>query len=228
MKKIILSTIIVCFTFVVSLAETKGKWKPLFGKDLANARYDADVWSVKNGVLSAIKDRSIWTKSEYENFELDLRFKTDVATNSGVIIYCTNTKKWTKNSVEIQIADDYSEKIENWPPNYKCGAIFGHLGAKRDKVVKKPGKWNRMTILCIGQNITVTLNGEEVAHMDMSLWTSGEINPDGTKIPKHLHQPKTFSEFPTKGYIGLQGKHGKALIWFKKVRIRQVEVSSKS
>ena len=43
-------------------------------------------------MLGAVKDESIWTKDEYENFELDLDFKTDVGTNSGVVVYCTDTK----------------------------------------------------------------------------------------------------------------------------------------
>lgn len=64
------------------------------------------------GVLAAVEDESIWTKTEYENFELDLDFKTDVGTNSGVVVYCTDTKDWIPNSVEIQIADDHCENGE--------------------------------------------------------------------------------------------------------------------
>lgn len=63
-------------------------------------------------MLGAVKDESIWTKDEYENFELDLDFKTDVGTNSGVVVYCTDTKDWIPNSVEIQIADDHCENGE--------------------------------------------------------------------------------------------------------------------
>ena len=65
-------------------AADNNKWKPLFGKNLENANYNPEVWSETDGVLGAVKDESIWTKDEYENFELDLDFKTDVGTNSGV------------------------------------------------------------------------------------------------------------------------------------------------
>ena len=64
-------------------AADNNKWKPLFGKNLENANYNPEVWSETDGVLGAVKDESIWTKDEYENFELDLDFKTDVGTNSG-------------------------------------------------------------------------------------------------------------------------------------------------
>ena len=56
--------------------------------------------------------------------------------------------------------------------------------------------------------------------MDMSKWTSGKVNPDGSEIPSWL--PKPFAELPTKGYIGLQGKHGDSLIWFRNVKVRSL------
>ena len=194
-----------------SFAADNNKWTPLFGKNLENANYNPEVWSETDGVLGAVKDESIWTKDEYENFELDLDFKTDVGTNSGVVVYCTDTKDWIPNSVEIQIADAHCEK---------CGAIYGHLGAVQDKVVKKPGEWNHMRIKCAGQHIMVILNGKKVTEMDMSKWTSGTKNPDGSDIPSWL--PKPFAELPTKGFIGLQGKHGDSLIWFRNIKIRSL------
>ena len=203
-----------------SFAADNNKWKPLFGKNLENANYNPEVWSETDGVLGAVKDESIWTKDEYENFELDLDFKTDVGTNSGVVVYCTDTKDWIPNSVEIQIADDHCKKWGNGKPYEKCGAIYGHLGAVQDKVVKKPGEWNHMRIKCAGQHIMVILNGKKVTEMDMSKWTSGTKNPDGSDIPSWL--PKPFAELPTKGFIGLQGKHGDSLIWFRNIKIKEL------
>ncbi len=206
---------------VQSVYADNGKgWKPLFSPDLSDADFDKTVWSVTDGVLSAVQDREIWTRQEYENFVLDLEFKTDHATNSGVIVYCTDIRNWIPNSVEIQIADDHSEKWGNERKDFQCGAIFGHLAANEQKIVKKPGEWNRMTITCKGQSIEVRLNGKRVTRMNMGLWTSGQKNPDGSDIPGWL--PTPLAELPTKGYIGLQGKHGDALIWFRNVRIKEL------
>ncbi len=195
-------------------------WKPLFGNDLSGATYNPEVWSQTDGVLTATKDESIWSTTEYENFELDLDFKTDAGTNSGVVVYCTDINDWIPNSVEIQIADDHYEKWADSKPYERCGAIYGHLGPRMDKVVKKPGEWNHMRVKCIGQRISVILNGKKVTEMDMSQWTSGTVNPDGSEIPSWL--PKPFAELPTKGYIGLQGKHGNATIWFRNMKIREI------
>lgn len=204
-----------------ALAAEKNGWKPLFGPQLSDADYNPEVWSEQEGVLAAVKDESIWTRTAYKNFELDLDFKTDNGTNSGVVVYCTDTKDWIPNSVEIQIADDYYPGWENGKAFEKCGAIYGHLGPREEKVVKKPGEWNHMRIRCNGQHILVILNGKKITEMDMSRWTSGSVNPDGSEIPSWL--PKPFAELPTKGYIGLQGKHGNALIWFRNVKIRSLK-----
>lgn len=222
MKRLSLLSVCIFLTAVCStVSGNEYKWLPLLGTNLSEAVYNPEVWSETDGVLTASKDEAIWTNIEYENFELDLDFKNDVGTNSGIVVYCTDTNDWIPNSVEIQIADDHYEKWTDSKPYERCGAIYGHLGPKQDKVVKKPGEWNHIRIKCVGQRISVILNGKKVTEMDMSQWTSGSVNPDGSEIPSWL--PKPFAELPTKGYIGLQGKHGDATIWFRNIKIRNVK-----
>jgi hypothetical protein len=223
MKKVILCIVCcACICAQSSGQEKKAKAvQPLFTSNLSNAVYDKNVWSIdKKGILSATADDMIWTMREYENFEISLEFKNDHCTNSGVIIYCTNKRDWIPNSVEIQIADDYCAKWTDWSPVWRCGAVFGHLGPSQPNLVKKPGKWNKMKITAKEKNIVVVLNGKKVIDMDMNLWISGKNNPDGSEIPSWL--PKPFAELPTKGYIGFQGKHGEALIWFRNIKIKEL------
>jgi hypothetical protein len=198
--------------------DTSGSgWTPLFAADLSNSDKPAGVWSVTNDELTANADKCIWTQAEYENFTLDLEFKTDHGTNSGVLIYCTDTKNWIPKSVEIQIADPFADKWAKSPPTWHGGGIFGHL-APAKQMIKKPGEWNHMTVEGKGKQLKVWLNGELTAEMDMGKWTSAKKNPDGSDIPKWLSTP--FSELPTKGHIGLQGKHGDAAVWFRNVKIK--------
>ena len=123
------------------------QWADLFDADMSNAIYPKGVWAVTDGVLTASEDQAIWTKKDYDNFIIDLEFKTADGTNSGVIVYCTDMDNWIPNSVEVQIADDFAEKWATSPKTWQCGAIFGHLAASKS-MVKKPGEWNRMTIRC--------------------------------------------------------------------------------
>ncbi len=196
-------------------------WNDLFKADLTNADYPAGIWTIEKGVMTASEDQAIWTQKVYDNFILDLEFKTAEGTNSGVIVYCSDKDNWIPNSVEIQIADDYAPQWANAAKDWQCGAIFGHLPANKQQVVKKPGEWNRFTITCRDQNIQVALNDQLVTEMDMSLWTSGTTNPDGSPIPSWLNKP--FATLQTKGYIGFQGKHAGAPIWFRNIRIKELE-----
>ena len=62
------------------------KWDDLLKADLSNATYPKGVWSFEKGILTATKDINLWTKKQYDNFILDVEFKTAPGTNSGVIV----------------------------------------------------------------------------------------------------------------------------------------------
>ena len=122
--------------------------------------------------------------------------------------------------MEIQIADDHSEQWSKADKTWQNAAFFGHQ-AVENSTVKKPGEWNHSTITCEGPIIAVVLNGEKVNEMDMRKWTSAKTNPDGSPIPEWLSKPK--AELPTKGYIGLQGKHAGAPIYFRNVKLKVLD-----
>ena len=66
--------------------------------------------------------------------------------------------------------------------------------------------------------ILLYLNDNDV--LFLADWTSGTTNPDGTEIPEWL--PIPYANMPTKGYIGLQGKHGESNIWFRNIQLKQL------
>ena len=230
MKKAMIPMAICCVILLQSCKETisipprahpnVGQWQDLFAADLSNATYPEGVWTFENGILTASEDQVIWSKKDYDNFIIDLEFKTDDGTNSGVIVYCTNMENWIPNSVEVQIADDFAEQWAKSPKTWHCGAIFGHLAPSKS-MVKKPGQWNRFTVTCKDKMVYVMLNGEMVTEMNMALWTSAAKNPDGSEIPSWLSTP--FAELPTHGNIGLQGKHAGAPIFFRNVKIKEID-----
>jgi hypothetical protein len=197
-----------------------GEWADLIAPDLSNADFPKGVWTVENQELTASEDQVIWSKKKYRNYILDLEFKTADGTNSGVILHCSDPGNWIPNSIEVQIADDFSEKWATADPTWQCGAIFGHLAPTRSRV-KKPGEWNRFTITSQEGTVYVMLNGEQVAVMNMSEWTSAKTNPDGSEIPSWLSKP--VAGMKPEGKIGLQGKHAGAPIWFRKVKIRELD-----
>jgi len=193
-------------------------WSALFSLDLSNALFTKGVWFIDaRGDLTANRDEAIWTKKEYENFVLDLEYTCDPAANSGVLIYCSDMANWIPSTVEVQILDDNDPHWAKEAPFTKNGGLYGHLPPKVNNV-KAAGEWNRMTVTAQGKHITVAVNGEITVDTDLSRWTSAKTNPDGTEIPPWLSRP--WAELPTKGHIGLQGKHGNASIYFRNVRIK--------
>jgi len=229
-KKAIILTMVSCVLLLYSCTEKMSvppkahpdvsQWQNLFAADLSNATFPEGIWTFEDGVLTASEDQVIWSKKDYDNFIIDLEFKTEDGTNSGVIVYCTNMDNWIPNSVEVQIADDFAEKWAKRPKTWHCGAIFGHL-APTKSMVKKPGQWNRFTVTCKDKMIYVMLNGQMVAEMNMDLWTSATKNPDGTDIPSWLSTP--FAELPTHGNVGLQGKHAGAPIFFRNMKVKELD-----
>jgi hypothetical protein len=136
------------------------------------------------------------------------------------VLHCSNLEDWIPNSVEIQIADDFSEEWANSPKSWQCGALFGRQPATKS-AVKKPGEWNRYTITSIDKMIYVLLNGEQVNTIDLSTFTDAKINPDGSEAPSWLS--KAPATLPLKGKIGFQGKHAGAPIYLRNIRIMEIE-----
>ena len=195
-------------------------WTPLFAPDLANAEKPEGVWTVANGELTASEDQAIWTDRDYENFVLDLEFKMGPGANSGVVVFCSNTADWIPNSLEVQIQDDLADKWKDGPENWRCGGVFGRV-APSVQAGNPAGEWNRYTITCKDGTIDVVLNGEHVATMEMAKFAEAAKNPDGSEAPPWLsNAPSTL---PAKGRIGLQGKHAGAPIWFRNMKVKELE-----
>ncbi|WP_153799878.1 3-keto-disaccharide hydrolase [Foetidibacter luteolus] len=222
-------TLLCCISFITVIAttaqdsaytnpDTSGPgWIDLYKPDLSNALFPENVWSCSDGIFTATQDEALWSKDAYDDFVLDLYFKNADGTNSGVIVHASDIKDWIPHSVEIQIADDYSQQWSKAPAYWQCAAVFGHQAATK-RTVKKAGEWNHYTITCKGKKIWIALNGELVNSFDMSLYTSAKTNPDGSEIPAWLSNP--LATLPLHGHIGLQGKHAGAPIWFKNIKIK--------
>ncbi len=195
--------------------------KPLFDEGLTNAEFPEGVWTRDaDGVITASEDRIIWSVEEYDDFILQLEFKTESGTNSGVFVYASDTSNWVTDSVEIQIADDYADTWASADKSWQCGAFFGRQPAYV-RAVNPPGEWNKMTIICSGPMITVHLNGKRVNTFDLREFTSAKTNPDGSDVPPWLS--KAPASLPTSGKIGFQGKHGGAPIYFRNIRVMELE-----
>jgi len=189
-------------------------WENLIAPDLSNVDMPAGSWEMKDGVLVAKTHDTIWTQKSYSNFILDLEFKVAKESNSGVFLRSGNTKD-VLAALEVQVHESQD------------GALYGMVGAiynaqPPSKPMQKPvGEWNRYTITCNDNKLSLIFNGEEVWNIDLNNWKEPHQNPDGTKNKFAV----ALKDFARKGPIGLQGLHGKALapVWYRNIKIKEIK-----
>lgn len=185
-------------------------WQDLFAPDLTNA-VEPEHWSFSDGILVAKDHETLWTRESYGDFILDLEFKVAAESNSGIFLRAGDIKN-VLSALEIQVHDSTD------------GTRYGMVGAIYDafpptKSMAKPvGEWNRFTITCKDNLVTVVFNGEKVIDADLNKWSETKKNPDGT--------PNKFAvalkDFARNGAIGLQGLHGRAMapVWYRNLKIK--------
>ncbi len=162
-------------------------------------------WVIKEGTMAReAAGGDIWTKDRFGDFVLELEFKT--AGNSGVFIRTDKPKDNVQTGIEIQV-DQPAAK----PGKHSVGALYDLVSPSKDNT--KKADWNSMKVTAKGSMITVEINGEKVNEMDLDKWTTGGMNPDGTK-----NKYKTaLKDFKREGYIGLQ-EHG-ANVSYRNIKI---------
>lgn len=199
--------------FNKAVAEIKEvQWKSLLDDKLSQWQFKEDSWQITDGVLSANSGGDIWSKEKYGNFVLNLDFKLEPETNSGVFVRTGSIEEWLHTAIEVQILDSYGKDEIT---KHDCGGIFDCLEPAKN-MVNKPGEWNRYTITCKDNKIYVVLNGSQVINMDLNKWTEAHKNPDGTKNKFNT----AYKDMPREGYLGLQ-YHGHP-VYFRNIKIKEL------
>ena len=182
-------------------------FRPMFnGKDLTGWQTTGN-WIVEEGNVIALKPRPgergwqrydayLTTDRKYRDFILDLEFRFTKGGNSGVFLRVGDPKSQVNTGFEVQILDTHGKKKFG---HHDCGGVIRTVGPKK-MMVKPAGEWNRYTITCIGSQLNVVLNGEEIVDLDLS------------KSP--------MKNRPLEGYIGFQDEAKP--VWYRNVRIKEV------
>lgn len=191
--------------------------EPLFARDLANADCAPGAWAFNaEGVLRPTREPGapsqgeIWTRATYSDFALNVEFRVQSGTDSGVILRSGDIVGWRDRSIEIQIFQGDTGAAQ------MSGSILDLVPPSRPLRIT-PGEWNHYTIVAQDSVITVTLNHEPVNKIDLSLWIQPGLNPDGTS--NRFRQ--ALRDMPRVGRIGLEDKGG-PLIEFRNLFIEPV------
>ncbi|MEM1249418.1 MAG: DUF1080 domain-containing protein [Acidobacteriota bacterium] len=165
-------------------AQSDDGWTPLFnGTDLTGWRKlggDAE-YSVENGVLVGLSKPSrqntfLVTEKSYDDFVLELEFKVDSKTNSGIQVRSeADPEKGRVFGYQIEI--DPSERA--WTGGLYDEARRGWLYPldvnQEARAAFRSGEWNTFRIECLGPSIRSWLNGVPATHLLDDMTSEGFI-----------------------------------------------------
>jgi len=193
------------------------EWKVLFnGKDLEGwkATGNAEGWTVDDGTILCLAQKGgyLYTLEQFEDFELELEFRTEPKVNSGIFFRWSDLEDPVHTGLEVQILDTCGQEPLT---RHHCGALYGLVAPEMD-AARPAGEWNQMILLCKGPFVELDLNGQRVLDVDIDQWDMPGVNPDGS-ANKFKYAWKDMSKC---GYLGLQDHGGR--IWFRNIRIREL------
>ncbi len=161
-------------------------------------------FSVRSGLL-ALNQGTGWLRSEKDYadfvFKMDFRFLEEKA-NSGIFVRTGPTSKndetgWPDNGYQVQCMDILSgdhpcaTMIPYGAPPFESESDLEKLA----KVYRPAGEWNSYEIKCVGEELSVKLNGELITK--------------ATNIKK------------LRGHLGIQAEHGR--LEFRNLRVMVIE-----
>ena len=171
MKKLLLNITLILTTISLTAQESLFNGKNLDGWNI----HGTELWYVEDGLLicESGPDKGygyLSTEKFYDDFDLTVEFKQEANGNSGVFI--RSTFEGTKVS---------GWQVEVAPPGSDTGGVYESYGRgwlikpdkEKDKVLKM-GKWNKMRIRVVGNQIQSWLNDTSMISLEDDIIGKGE------------------------------------------------------
>ena len=171
MKKLLLNITLILTTISLTAQESLFNGKNLDGWNI----HGTELWYVENGILicESGPDKGygyLSTEKFYDDFDLTVEFKQEANGNSGIFI--RSTFEGTKVS---------GWQVEVAPPGSDTGGVYESYGRgwlvkpdkEKDKVLKM-GKWNKMRIRLVGNQIQSWLNGTSMISLEDEMIGKGK------------------------------------------------------
>lgn len=179
-------------------------WKCNTGKPIATPVEDGSLLPHKSGGYVIVYDKP------FGDFKLQCDVKmSDEECNSGIFFRVGNLKNPIYSGFEVQVFNSKETGMHDF------GAIYDLVPPKKN-LNKGTNEWNHVELTCKGPNITVTVNGEEVATMNCDDYPERGKRPDGSKHKFGV----AIKDLPRSGYLGFQD-HGHKC-WFKNVKLLEL------
>jgi hypothetical protein len=147
------------------------------------------------------------------DFVLEFDYKLSKGCNSGVFLRVGNLADPVHTGIEVALDDTIG--IGN---SYGDSGAFYGLVAPAVNAQKPAGEWNHMMITAAGADMSVSLNGIEVARIDLDEWSvprqlapqrlPGLPGPAGRLLVQE-HRPEDARRSRHEVRVGGTGRHGR-------------------
>ncbi len=132
------------------------------------------TWSVRDGLLvcTGKPNGFLRTEKSYKQYKFTVEWRFTKAGNTGVVVHMTPPDAIWPKSIECQGAhggqgDFYlwsgATAVEGKAMTGEDGKIFGYrIGRPGKDEEKAVGEWNRYSVVCDKDTVTILVNGKEV------------------------------------------------------------------
>lgn len=127
-------------------------------------------WTINDQIITGSSlegEAYLMSRNKYEDFLLTLEFKPDSIVNSGIYVRCSDTIGSAEECHEINIWDNHPNQAN------RTGAIVNKK--EPSHILNTIDKWNTYEIRCLGDSISVMLNGMLVSSYGSSPNVEGFI-----------------------------------------------------
>ncbi|HLU48090.1 MAG TPA: DUF1080 domain-containing protein [Planctomycetota bacterium] len=140
--------------------ETKGNWKiDDEGVVTLTPRPGESGW--------ARFDAYLWSKEEYDDFEIEFDYKLERRGNSGFYFNVGDKANPVEKGIEVQIYDSHGKAEGARLTDHDSGGIIPAIPPTKS-TAKAAGEWNHFRIRVEGKKLTVELNGTTVNEVDLA------------------------------------------------------------
>lgn len=165
--------------------EPKSKIELFNGKDTAgwvsylkNNTEASQVWSVSDGVLKCVGKPNGYLRTEqaYANYKLTVEWRFVKPGNTGMLVHINGAEKIWPLCVECQGMHANQGDMYFWSGAKTKELTKGPKVARKGADAEKPvGEWNTFQVVCVGDTITVLVNGKEMNKTTGGSLTGGQI-----------------------------------------------------
>ncbi|QDS94100.1 hypothetical protein FF011L_28780 [Roseimaritima multifibrata] len=141
----------------------------------------------------------LWSEKTYKDFVLDLEYAYPPGGNSGIYFRTGDRSDPVEKGIELQILDSTGK--EEPLTHHDHGGVIKTQGPTKN-MSRPPHEWNRAVITCIGNHLTVEMNGEKTIDLQLD---------EGP-----------MKDRPMEGYIGLQDHGQPNNLLFRNIRILEL------